>query len=60
MGRATEGAAYQMSKQRLHQHAGVDMNLFMVKKSPSMPGPCVSPLRPQGADIYEDIASKAL
>lgn len=39
LGRAVEPAAYEMSKQRLQQHTGVDMNLFMVKNSPPMQWP---------------------
>lgn len=58
-GRAAEPAAYEMSKQRLQQHTGVDMNLFMVENSPPMQRP--SPPPPlQRADIYEDIPSKSL
>lgn len=33
MGQATEPAAYEMSKQRLRPRSGVDMNLFMAKRT---------------------------
>lgn len=39
LGRAAEPAAYEMSKQRLQQHTGVDMNLFMVKRAHPRKGP---------------------
>lgn len=39
LGQAAKPAAYEMSKQRLRQHTGVDMNLFMVKNSPPMQWP---------------------
>lgn len=43
LGRAAEPAAYEMSKQRLQQRTGVDMNLFMVKRTHPHKGPA-SPL----------------
>lgn len=43
LGRAAEPAACEMSKQRLQQRTGVDMNLFMVKRNHPHKGPA-SPL----------------
>lgn len=59
LGWAAESAAYEMSKQRLQQHTGVDMNLFMAKRVHPCKGPCISSPPPQRADIYEDIPSKS-
>ncbi|CAB1414866.1 unnamed protein product [Pleuronectes platessa] len=42
-----------MSKQRLQRHAGLDMNIFMVKRGPSARAP--PPRPPQRPGIYEDI-----
>lgn len=51
LGRATEAAAYEMSKQRLRRLTGVDMHLFMVKRSHPHKGPA-SPLRLPGEQTF--------
>lgn len=51
LGRAAEPAAYEMSKQRLQQRTGVDMNLFMAKRAHSYKG-CASPVCLPGEQTF--------
>lgn len=50
-GRAAEPAACEMSKQRLQRRTGVDMNLFMVKRTHPQKGPA-SPLCLPGEQTF--------
>lgn len=51
LGRATEAAAYEMSKQRLRRLTGVDMHLFMVKPSRPHKGPRLLSASPESRHL---------